>query len=454
MENKINPNLLSDDEMLKILKEEYEELKPKGCWDFFSRRKRSPSLPYLKKRFGVPFNKILLKAGINEKELNFVRRDKEEYTKIIKNLYKKLGHTPSAQEFIANGYSTAILSKIFGSYNNAMRECGLEPNKYQSKVNESKKELLKIYKDISNKIGKPASEDELNSFEGVYSATVFSLRFGGMNNLRKIAGFEEAHGGNKPKYSKEIITETLIEEYYKLKRHLTKLEIEKNERLPSYITILKYFAVLKIADVWAEIDKIIIEREVLCNKSFSSEDKQYSHTSETEIINAGTIGEKKVSHYLSFLNYNKYKVYNNIAVKSNGRYQQIDHLVIGPNGLFHIETKNYSGEIYVDRNENWSKTTKYKYELLENPKGQIQRHEEILKEIVGDKFEIVSILAMAHKYCRLSGLENTTLNLMKVECVLDFITSYEGQSYISKAQATKIINVLEKSIETADTKVI
>lgn len=163
MDNKINPNLLSDDEILKILKEEYEQLKPKGCWDFFNRRKRSPSLTYLKKRFGVPFNMILLKAGISEKELNFVRRDKEEYIQIIKSLYQKLGHTPSSQEFTDNGYSPAILSKLFGSYNNAMRECGLKPNKYQSKVKESKKQLLKIYKDISSKICKPASADELNS---------------------------------------------------------------------------------------------------------------------------------------------------------------------------------------------------------------------------------------------------------------------------------------------------
>lgn len=128
-----------------------------------------------------------------------------------------------------------------------------------------------------------------------------------------------------------------------MKRHLTKLEIEKNERLPSYTTILKYFGALKIVDVWAEIDKIIIEREVLYNKKFSNTDKQYSHPSKAEIINAGTAGERKVSHYLSFLNPNKYKVYNNITAKANGRSQQVDHLVIGPNGIFHIETKNYSG---------------------------------------------------------------------------------------------------------------
>lgn len=450
----IKPKVLSDNELLKMLKEEYMQLKPTGCWDFFKRRKKTPSLPYLKKRFGVPFNKILLKAGIHEKELNFVRRDKEEYIEIINNLYQKLGHTPSEQEFSNNGYSPTVITKIFGSYNNAMRECGLEPNKYQSKVSEGKKELLKIYKDISNKVGKPVSAKELNSFEGIYSATVFSLRFGGMNNLRKIVGFEEAHGGNKSQYSKESIIEILIEEYYRMKRHLTKMEIEKNERLPSYITILKYFQVMKIADVWAEIDKIIIEREVLYNKNFFDKKNKTTSNSETEIINAGTIGERKVSHYLSFLNPSSYKVYNNIIVKAGGRSQQIDHLVIGPNAIFHIETKSYSGYIYIDRNENWTKTTKHKYELLDNPKGQIQRHEQILKGVVGEEFEIVSILAMAHKNCRLLGLENTALNVMKVECILDFITSYEGTNSISDSQLINIKGSLENSIEIVDTNVI
>lgn len=61
---------------------------------------------------------------------------------------------------------------------------------------------------------------------------------------------------------------------------------------------------------------------------------------------------------------------------------------------------------------------------------------------------------MTHKNCRLSGLDNTSLNVMKVECMLDFITSYEGSSSISEVQVNEIKNTLENSIVTVDNKVV
>lgn len=32
---KVNPNSLSDEELLAIIKEEYDAIQPKGCHDFF-----------------------------------------------------------------------------------------------------------------------------------------------------------------------------------------------------------------------------------------------------------------------------------------------------------------------------------------------------------------------------------------------------------------------------------
>lgn len=447
IEKKVKPNLLSDIEILETIKEEYLEIIPKGCSDFFKKKRKSPSLPYLRKRFNLTYNQILIKVGIPEGNLKFVRKNRAEYISIIKNLYEKLGHTPSAIEFTDNGYSPIPMMKIFGSYNNSIKESGLTPNKCNSKVDLSKKEMLIEYKAFSNRIGKPASAKDLDYSKTMVSSGAYNLKFCGMNNLRKMAKFQEVQSGNKPIYNRKIISELLLKEYYKLKRHLTKVEINKNGNLPSSLTILKYFETTKLINVWAEIDKIIVERELLGKKIDYVNNK-------TEILKAGEIGEKKVSHYLSFLNLNEYIVYNNINIRVNGRSQQIDHLIIGINGIFRIETKNYSGEVNIDKNENWSKSNKYKYEMLDNPVGQIDRHEQLLKEALDGRYKIINVLVMANKYCKLSGLNNTLLNVIKVEKLLDFINSYKAKALINSKELINIEKCLNKYIDLIDNQVI
>lgn len=447
IKNKVNPNNLSDMEILQMIKEEYLEIKAIGCVDFFNRKQKSPCLPYLNKRFGLTFNQILIKAGIPEEDLNFVRRNKQRYMEIINNLYHELGHTPSAKELMDKGYSYEPIIKLFGSYNTAIKECGLEPHSYKTKVDLSKTDMLKMYKKLSSELGRPATSTDLDLSSNTFNYASFSIRFNGINNLRKSAGFNETTLGDKPKYNKEKIIEMLIKEYYRTKKHLVKSEIDNNDTLPNSLTVLKYFKTTKLTKVWAEIDKIIVQRESFNEKTIMETDKNENNKNISGIIKAGKVGENKVAHYLSFLDLNDYYVYNNVNICINGRSQQIDHLVVGSNGIFHLETKNYSGEIYIDKNENWSKSNKYNYELLESPKCQIQRHEQLLKEIIDSKYEIVSVIVMANKYCKLVGIKNTSLNVMKAEKILDFINSYESSKEFNRIEIDWINKSLNKHIE-------
>jgi hypothetical protein len=40
-----------------------------------------------------------------------------------------------------------------------------------------------------------------------------------------------------------------------------------------------------------------------------------------------------------------YRVLHGRSVRSRGAVEDIDHLIIGPNGIFHVETKNWHGSI-------------------------------------------------------------------------------------------------------------
>ena len=61
----------------------------------------------------------------------------------------------------------------------------------------------------------------------------------------------------------------------------------------------------------------------------------------------GYLGERSVAVILSFLPFDKYKIINDILIKSNDRTIQIDHLVISLYGIFVIETKNYKDGLQV-----------------------------------------------------------------------------------------------------------
>ena len=114
-----------------------------------------------------------------------------------------------------------------------------------------------MYKEFSEKIGKGdtgATRKEVNEgFE--YDVGVLEVRFGGLNNMRRLLGFyiEEEREG---KYTKELLKEKLLEKYEQCRRKITQKEMKelaKTEKFPAIITFLRYFHTTKMSDVWNEI---------------------------------------------------------------------------------------------------------------------------------------------------------------------------------------------------------
>lgn len=59
-------------------------------------------------------------------------------------------------------------------------------------------------------------------------------------------------------------------------------------------------------------------------------------------LRAGLAGQRRVPQFLSGLD-DQYFLINNLALP--GRADDVDHIVIGPNGIFALETKNHRGQI-------------------------------------------------------------------------------------------------------------
>lgn len=160
----------------------------------------------------------------------------------------------------------------------------------------------------------------------------------------------------------------------------------------------------------------------------------------SEANNWGRVGEEAVDYVLKWLPdlycviekdcQGKYD--NNVIILENGSFvdesQEFDHLVIGPQGIFNIETKNYTGKLSIDQNGNWYRLKKGETEWTaeENPAQQLFRHHVLLQSIVGDNISIIDVICMAHPNLMISGQGNSFIPVVKKDLLADFIVNYKS----------------------------
>lgn len=99
----------------------------------------------------------------------------------------------------------------------------------------------------------------------------------------------------------------------------------------------------------------------------------------------GAEGEKEVTKTLETQLPETYLIMNDITVRSGTKQAQNDHIVLGPNGVFVIETKAYSGTMKGSADEDMLQQTKeYKGKVttgrIKNPIPQNEYHLRIVGE--------------------------------------------------------------------------
>lgn len=98
----------------------------------------------------------------------------------------------------------------------------------------------------------------------------------------------------------------------------------------------------------------------------------------------GRIGEHRVARILGRLPKDRYRVINNLLLRtSSSSTTQIDHVVISQYGIFVIETKFYKGWIYGGANsEYWTQNIYGHKYSLRNPIHQNEGHIRILRTLL------------------------------------------------------------------------
>ena len=129
----------------------------------------------------------------------------------------------------------------------------IEPLFKKNIVTLTNNELIKIYKEFSEKIGaiRGASVSQMKKYNFPYSQSVYTKRFGPWKEFKTLCGYDFKLGTF---YSKEEISENMLAARDKIGRRLSQNEINKDKSLPTVDTILKYFKTTKLSEVWNELE--------------------------------------------------------------------------------------------------------------------------------------------------------------------------------------------------------
>lgn len=156
----------------------------------------------------------------------------------------------------------------------------------------------------------------------------------------------------------------------------------------------------------------------------------------------GFLGEFAVFLRLSLLNKKKYKLLNNITLKSNNYTSQIDHLVVSDFGIFVIETKNYSGWIFgSEKSEFWTQVLfKNKYKLY-NPIRQNNSHILTLKNCLKE-FQNIRYIPIVVFTSKSSLNIDTSYHVINSYNLNKTIKRYSSV-YISEEEKNKIVKLIK-----------
>lgn len=99
---------------------------------------------------------------------------------------------------------------------------------------------------------------------------------------------------------------------------------------------------------------------------------------------AGDKQESDVAFYLrrAFKEHPQVYVFNDLNISHNDEHAQIDHLVVYKYGLILIESKSITGEVHVNKHQEWSRSYRDKWQGMPSPIQQVELQKALLKSLL------------------------------------------------------------------------
>lgn len=164
-----------------------------------------------------------------------------------------------------------------------------------------------------------------------------------------------------------------------------------------------------------------------------------------EYVSKGEYGEYAVTSVLEKLP-EVYRVFNDVYLENKGHSSQIDHVVISQYGVFVIETKNYSGDVYgSEKAERWTQYLNGEGYEFRNPILQNRSHELAIKNTLhiapSSIIPVVVFLGGADLHC------NTTSAVLYAVQLREYILNHQTIAFTPDG-VERLAKKLNESIVT------
>ena len=165
----------------------------------------------------------------------------------------------------------------------------------------------------------------------------------------------------------------------------------------------------------------------------------YFYLRKYHIYNGGWQGEKQVAKLLTNTLSDDYYLINDLYLREGGG--DIDHIVLGPNGVFVLETKNWSGSISCNGDE-WQRAGKRNFSG--SPSRQVKRNAAKIKQIIDNSpnlrplgIWVEGIVVLTNNHANLH-VNNSTVPILKLPQLPNHITAHRSSRSFSREQLEAI----------------
>lgn len=165
----------------------------------------------------------------------------------------------------------------------------------------------------------------------------------------------------------------------------------------------------------------------------------YFYLHEYRVFSGGAEGEKQVAQLLSRTLSDDYYLINDLYLQKGGG--DIDHVVLAPNGIFVLETKNWSGKITVVEDV-WHRAGKRRFHAspsrqAKNNATKIKRLIDMSPKLRGLELWVPSIVVLTNRHASVQ-LNSPTVPIVRLHQLPDYIKSHGSQKRYSRDVLEKI----------------
>ncbi len=165
----------------------------------------------------------------------------------------------------------------------------------------------------------------------------------------------------------------------------------------------------------------------------------YFYLRKYRIYGGGWQGEKQVAKLLTSKLSDDYYLINDLYLHNGGG--DIDHVVLGPNGIFVLETKNWSGNITCN-GDDWQRLGKRNFSS--SPSRQVRRNALKIKQVIDNSPTLRSmgiwvegIVVLTNKHATLH-LNNPTVQILKLPQLPNYLIAYRSSRAYSRQEVEAI----------------